>query len=331
LTFLKPTKENDMLQRHRTGLAALALTLMIAGGALAQSGAQDLTIDFANLMPLDEAVDGVYEGWAIIGGAPVSTGVFNVNASGQTVEPGTGNVIGYFATGVDLGEATDIKISLEPVGDSDPGPSGLIVLEGMIDGDTAQLQAALPGLDMLPGAMAHYILATPSDNDVDTMNDDQGVWYLSMPGPVAGLTGLPDLGAGWVYEGWAVDVSGSSPMPYSTGTFTMGEGADSDMAGCNGGGPGFPGQDFTAFHCGPVLDLDSGDFDLVISIEPVPDNNPAPFQFKPLAGMVPTDGVGMAHSLSNQTGDTFPTGVATLSGVTPVTSSTLGGLKAIFR
>ena len=38
---------------------------------------------------------------------------------------------------------------------------------------------------------------------------------------VAGLTGLPDLGAGWVYEGWAVDVSRSSPMPYSTGTFTL--------------------------------------------------------------------------------------------------------------
>ena len=86
-----------MLQRHRTGLAALALTLMIAGGAPRSDAApQDLTIDFANLMPLDEAVDGVYEGWAIIGGAPVSTGVFNVNASGQTVEPGTGNVIGYF-------------------------------------------------------------------------------------------------------------------------------------------------------------------------------------------------------------------------------------------
>lgn len=320
-----------MFQRNRMGMALLALVLMISGAALAQSGAEDLTLSFTNLMPLDESVDGLYEGWAIIGGAPVSTGVFNVNASGQPVEPGTGMVIEFFATGVDLAGATDIKISLEPVGDSDPGPSGLIVLGGMIDGETAELQAALPGLDMLPMAMANYILATPSDNDVDTTNDNQGVWYLSMPGPVAGLTGLPDLGSNWVYEGWAVDVSGASPMPYSTGTFTMAEGFDSDMAGCNGGGPGFPGQDFTAFHCGPVLDLDSGDFALVISIEPVPDNSPAPFQFKPLAGMVPTDAVGMGNCLENQTTATFPVGVATISGTTPVSRTTLGDLKASFR
>ena len=164
------------------------------------------------------------------------------------------------------------------------------------------------------------------------MNDDQGVWYLSMPGPVAGLTGLPDLGAGWVYGRLGRRRFRLLPhAPTAPAPSPWVRAPTRDMAGCNGGGPGFPGQDFTAFHCGPVLDLDSGDFALVISIEPVPDNNPAPFQFKPLAGMVPTDGVGMAHSLSNQTGDTFPTGVATLSGVTPVTSSTLGGLKAIFR
>jgi hypothetical protein len=320
-----------MLRRHRFLTAIAALVLMIPVSALAQSEATDLTLSFTNLMPLDESVDGVYEGWAIIGGAPVSTGVFNVNESGQPVEPGTGMVIDYFATGVDLAGATDIKISLEPADDSDPGPSGLIVVEGMIDGDSAMLKAALPGIDSLPMAMGCYILATPSDNDVDTMNDDQGVWYLTMPGPMAGLTYLPDLGSNWVYEGWAVDFSSGSPMPYSTGTFTMGEGHDSDMAGCNGGGPAFPGQDFTEFHCGPVLDLDSGDFALVISIEPVPDNSPAPFQFKPLAGMVPTDALANGGMLENQTEATFPTGVATLSGVTPVSSTTLSGLKAQYR
>ena len=320
-----------MLRSNRVGLAVLALSLLVGGTSFAQSGMENLTLNFANLMPLDETVDGVYEGWAIIGGAPVSTGVFNVNASGQAVEPGTGTVIEYFATGVDLVDASDIKISLEPADDSDPGPSGLIVLTGFLEGSSANLMAALPGLDMLPSAMANYILATPSDNDTDTTNDNQGVWYLSMPGPVAGLTGLPDLGSNWVYEGWAVDFSSGSPMPYSTGTFTMGEGFDSDEAGCNAGGPPFPGQDFTAFHCGPVLDLDSGDFALVISIEPVPDNNSGPFQFKPMAGMVPTDALSMGGSLGNQTNSTFPTGVATIDGVTPVTTKSWGDVKSNFR
>lgn len=81
---------------------------------------------------------------------------------------------------------------------------------------------------MLSTAMGSYILATPSDDGVDTMNGDQGIWYLSMPGPMAGLTGLPDLGASWTYEGWIVDVSGAMPVPYSTGTFDAADMADSD-------------------------------------------------------------------------------------------------------
>ena len=42
-------------------------------------------------------------------------------------------------------------------------------------------------------------------------------------------------------------------------------------------GPAFPGQDFVVYQGGPVLDLASGDFAAVISIEPVPDTSPAPF------------------------------------------------------
>ena len=127
---------------------------------------------------------------------------------------------------------------------------------------------------------------------------------------------MPDLGASWIYEGWVVDVSSGSPMPYSTGTFAAADGFDSDMAGCKGGGPPFPGQDFTAFHCGPVFDLDSGDFVAVISIEPVPDNGPGPFQFKPLAGGIPTDALPRG-GVGQPGGGTFPTGSATITGTLP--------------
>jgi hypothetical protein len=293
--------------------------------------AAELTLSFSNLPPLNEGTEGLYEGWAIIDGMPVSTGVFNVNTSGQPVMPGGGSVIATFPVGDSIGLASSIKISLEPADDVDPGPSGLIVLGGDVESETTMLTAAVPGLDMLMTSGGSYILATPSDNGVDPGNDDQGIWFLAMPGPMAGLTNLPDIGPNWKYEGWVVDVSGSGPVPYSTGTFDMADGFDSDEAGCMGGGPPFPGQDYTAFHCGPVLDLDSGDFAAVISIEPVPDNGPGPFMFKPLAGPIPTDALTEGGMVGNQVANTFPTGTAGILGTVPVAETSWSSLKAAFR
>lgn len=318
--------------RNRLNLFFTVALMALTGGAFAQTEppAELLTLDFSNLMTLDETVDGLYEGWAIIEGAPVSTGVFNVNENGRPVDT-DGNVIHIFQTGVDLSGASSIKISIEPDMDSDPAPSGLIILSGDVMDGMAHLHPAIPGQDMLETASGCYILATPSDNEMAPENDDQGVWFLAMPGPMPGLMNLPPLGDKWTYEGWAVDMSSGSPMPYSTGTFTGGEGADSDAAGCMGGGPAFPGQDFTEYHCGPVLDLDSGQFALVISIEPVPDNSPTPFQFKPLAGMVPTEALNGGGMLENQTAGTFPGGVATITKTVATEQARWGGLKALFR
>jgi hypothetical protein len=307
------------------------LAAMAVFSVVPLAGAAELILSFTNLASLDEATEGLYEGWAIIGGAPVSTGVFNVNEAGQPVMPGGGDVIPSFPAGSDLGLASAIKITLEPAGDSDPAPSGLVVLTGDVNSETTPLVPALPDLDMLMTSAGSFILATPSDNDVDPDNDNQGIWYLTMPGPMPGLTNLPDLGANWTYEGWVVDVSSGSPVPYSTGTFAGPEGADSDEAGCMGGGPPFPGQDFTAFHCGPVFDLDSGDFVAVISIEPVPDNLPGPFQFKPLAGAIPTDALMEGGMLGNQVAETFPAGSAMITGTVADSESSWGSLKASYR
>jgi hypothetical protein len=304
-------------------LLALAAVVALALPAFAQD--TDLVLEFTNLAPLDPA-ESLYEGWAIVGGMPVSTGVFNVDAAGMPIDPVTGDVIDMFTPAADIMGATDIKISIEPVPDGDPGPSGLIVLGGAIDGHTASLTT---GLEAVADAMGCYIIATPSDNHVDDMNDEQGIWWLQMPGPVAGLTGLPDLGPNWTYEGWVVDMSGSMPMPYSTGTFSMGEGFDSDMAGPMGGGPAFPGQDFVAYQGGPVLDLASGDFAAVISIEPVPDDSPAPFQLKPLAGMIAQGAAG--GCVMNQTADTFPSGTAELMTSVATEAVSLSRVKALFE
>jgi hypothetical protein len=308
-------------------LASLALlaALAAAPSAVAQDG-PTLSLHFAHLAPLDEASEGLYEGWAIVDGAPVSTGVFNVNADGEPIEPGGGAVIEEFPVTEDVAMATEIKISIEPADDGDPAPSGLIILGGALQDDMAELHT---GLGDVAAASGCYVLATPSDNHEDDMNDHQGIWWLTMPGPEPGLMDLPDLGSAWTYEGWVVDTSGGTPMPYSTGTFASGDMADSDQAGPMGGGPPLPGQDFVAYQGGPVLDLASGDFAAVISIEPVPDNSPAPFQLKPLAGMI---GEGCSDGcVENQTDTTFPTGQAMLNQTVPVAGSSLSGVKDLFR
>ena len=319
--------------RPGTILLAGALFLMHGGETLAQSGPENVVMSFANLAPLDESVDGHYEGWAIVGGSPVSTGSFNVNGAGMPVALGGGAVIPEFDAGQDITTATDIKISIEPPIDPNPGPSGLIILAAPVVGTSAALVTDVPGRSTLETTTtASFILATPSDNPGVPDNDDQGIWYLGTPGPVPGFMDLPALGGSWIYEGWAVDLTNPmSPVPYSTGTFAMASGADSDAAGCNGGGPPFPGQDFVAFQCGPVLDLDSGNFAAVISIEPVPDNTPGPFQLKPFAGGIPTDALGMNNALPNQAAATFPTGTALLMSTVSVEPTSWGEVKALYR
>jgi hypothetical protein len=319
-----------MSQRFQKALILLSV-LLLPALCLAQSGPENVVLNFNNLPTLDEGVEGHWEGWAIVDGNPVSTGKFNVDGSGNLVELGGGPVIVEFDAGTDISDATAIKISLEPAGDNNSIPSGLIPVAGDVVGNAAWMQAALPDLSVLEDqTTGAYILATPSDDPMNPDNNDQGIWWLTMPGPDPGFLNLPDIGPNWTYEGWVVDTAGRV-TPYSTGTFSEASGFDSDMAGPMGGGPPFPGQDFVDYQGGPVLDLDSGVFVAVVSIEPVPDNLPGPFMFKPLAGMIPTDGVGMPGiDMTNQVLPTFPTGTAALFAATPVAEKSWRGVKSLY-
>lgn len=322
-----------MTNMRRVAVALGCIAALASTGAFAQTGPENVVMSFTNLATLNEATDGHYEGWAILGGVPISTGNFNVNASGDPVELGGGPIIDEFDAGQDITGATDIKITIEPPGDADPAPSGLVIVGGAVVGNQAPLETAVPNLSMLETmTTGAFILATPSDNPDMPDNNDQGIWFLTMPGPAPGLVNLPDIGPKWTYEGWAVDLSDpKNPMPYSTGTFSMASGFDSDAAGCNGGGPPFPGQDFVAFQCGPVLDLDTGNSAAVVTIEPVPDNSPAPFQLKPLAGPIPVDALDMNNALPNQAAATFPTGWAMLMAPVSVDDASWADVKALYR
>ncbi len=277
----------------------------------ADADPETLELSFTGLDPLDSGFH--YEGWAIIDGSPVTTGKFNVDASGGLVTT-TGSAIagGAFATGLDLTLASAIVITIEPAGDTDAVPASTHIVAGALAGSSAALSVGDGSAlgDDFTGASGSYILATPTNGD-DT-NENSGIWFLSLaagPPPTKGLD-LPTLPAGWVYEGWAV-IGGT---PVTTGRFTATDAID-QSAPFSGTlpGPSFPGEDFLVnAPMGLAFPTDLAGATAVISIEPEPDDSSAPFTLKPLVGEIPTDATDhFTYSIPTYL-TSFPTGTATI-------------------
>ena len=270
----------------------------------------DLQLTLTGFEPLMNGFH--YEGWAIIGGSPVSTGKFNIDAGGGLVTM-TGESIpgGTFMTGMDLTAATDIVLTIEPAGDTDAVPADTHIVAGSVSNLSASLSvghgAALG--DGFGAAAGDYILATPTngaDND-----ENSGIWFLSLASgvPAVGLT-LPTLPAGWKYEGWVV----TGGMPVTSGTFTAVDAVDDgDPFSGTMGGPPFPGEDYLVnAPAGLTFPTDLAGATAVISIEPDPDDASTPFTLKPLVGTIPTDAVDhTTYSLGGNLAS-LPTGTASI-------------------
>ena len=262
----------------------IALVVTACGGG---NEGERLALSFTGLEPLANGFH--YEGWAIIDGAPVATGKFNINASGEIVDL-NGRVIegGEFSTGIDLRNAGAIVITVEPAGDRDAIPAQTHVVAGSVSGARADLlvgHGAALG-DSFAGVAGSYILATPTNGN--GTDETSGIWFLDLSsgGPSAGLQ-LPLLPSGWQYEGWVV-ING---VPVTTGRFLATDGAD--LAAPFSGpmdGPPFPGEDFLQNPpSGLTFPTDIRGGTAVISIEPDPDDSPLPFTLKPLVGGIPGD------------------------------------------
>ncbi|MCA0325648.1 MAG: hypothetical protein LCH89_08605 [Proteobacteria bacterium] len=284
-------------------LCCTAATLTACGGGSSNDMAT-LTLKIAGLENLGASA--VYEGWLLVGGKAKSAGRFTVNASGAL------STSTFSVERSDADAATAYVLTIEPAVNDAPSASDIHLLGGDFDAtrSTATLGVQHPaafGTDFAQAA-GKFLLATPTNAGQGT--DDQGIWFV-MPvngTPQPGLS-LPALPAkGWVYEGWVV-VNG---VPMSTGRFTQVSGADSDGAGKTAGtgsfGP-FPGQDFI----NPAVHLPGGM--AVISIEPEPDNSPAPFLLKPLINpLIGTlTGGSNPYTLTNQAKAVNPTGTVTIS------------------
>lgn len=275
--------------------ACVAAALTACGG----SDGPSIKVQMVGLENL--GATSVYEGWLIVNGAAKSAGRFTVDDRGVLSQTS------FAVSDADLANATAYVLTIEPQNDTDPGPTKTHLLAGDFDASrTAALGVAHSAAlgDDFTKATGKFFLATPTNPGTN----DQGIWWVdaSSGTPQAGLS-LPTLPEGWVYEGWVV-VDGK---PTSTGRFTRVSGADSDGAGPAAGtaaaAPSFPGQDFV----NPAKKLPGGM--AVISIEPQPDNSPAPFLLKPLL----TNPIGSAtgpsngQNMVNQASKLNPTGSVT--------------------
>ena len=239
----------------------------------------DLELNITGLEDL--GADYKYEGWIIVDGSPVSTGVFSVDGNGALSQTS------FTVDAAQLASATKFVLSIEPTVDPDPAPAATKILAGDFSGNTAAVNSNNIVAD-LSTAAGKFILATPTDGMMN--NETSGVWFLdtSSGSPMTGLT-LPTLSDGWKYEGWAV-INGTA---VSTGTFTDPSMADDNAAtstfkGSMGNGPGYPGEDFIQNAPSPLtFPVDLSESTIVITVEPSPDNDPAPFTLKPLAKMLP--------------------------------------------
>jgi len=242
-----------------------------------------------------------YENWLIVNGAPVSAGLFDVDANGDLSQSS------FTVDASQLSQATAYVLTIEPNPDPNPAPSDVHILGGDFNGNSASASVGHPaavGDDFTSGS-GSYILATPTDGS-PTTDENSGVWFFDPASSTATLS-LPTLPSGWVYEGWAV-IDG---QPLSTGTFSAVDMADNSapFSGMSAGPP-YPGEDFIInAPAGLTFPTDLSERTIVISVEPVPDNSPAPFTLKPLLGQVPTMAADRTlYNLGNNAVATNPSG-----------------------
>lgn len=258
----------------------------------------ELTLNLSGLETL--GADYVYEGWVIVNGNPVSTGTFTSVDFPQSFQ----------VNSTDLADATAFVLSIEPAVDPDPAPADTKILRGIFSGNSASVSTEIVG--DFSNSAGVFFLRTPTDENVpggapNNGNDQYGVWFGNpgMP-PTASLI-LPDLPAGWAYEGWVIGDSG----PISTGTFTEFGSRDSGnpfSGNVFNQGPPIPGEDFfNNAPAGETFPLDVRGRMVVISVEPVPDDSPAPFAMKPLLAQSGQLTAPNTHTL-NQNLNSLPTG-----------------------
>ncbi len=300
-----------MVKKMLSG-ALVAFGLMLSSCSNDDDGGtstKNLTLNIEGLEEL--GTNYVYEGWIIVNGAPVSTGTFTSTNVGQT----------FSVDAAQLASAERFVLSIEPAGETgtaaaEPSATKLVVGE-FSGGDTAVVSIGTVADFNTTAPTGTFFLRAPTDEADGTPNngnDENGIWFGTPGMPATPSLTLPTLQPGWKYEGWVV-VDGVGPL--STGTFTAFDvvddnaGAPSSFSGTERIGPAIPGEDF--FNNAPegfTFPLDIRGRNVVISVEPFPDDSPAPFLLKPMTGTAGNDTAPTTYPFVFST-STFPSGSVT--------------------
>ena len=277
---------------------------------------------------------GTYEGWAVLGGIPISTGKFRIddttNPASVTNVLGTrvygtvdGALFGPANTGLGglfpfIVSATHFFVTIEPELDINFVPSDNVVMAGPIvnaNADltfTGDLDTGVPANPDLTAAAGNAAFFAATGPGIPT----NGVWFTPVPmQPGGGLT-LPVPFGNWTYEGWVEEIA--TGVRYSTGKFLDAGFPDLDAAtsltrgGANIGLDG-PGEEFleaATINDADVLNLVSGDWVALVTIEPCSDNSFLPSPLRILAEPIPTDAVNAMTGFSAMTVEMNPLNLA---------------------
>lgn len=288
------------MKQVKMGLAILLCSIAIISCKKSELSTQKFNLNITGLEDL--GANFRYEGWLIISGTPVSTGVFTVDASGNLSQSA------YEMDKDQVAAASDFVLTIEPFPDADPAPTSTHILAGSFTNNTANLTVDDPKAlgNNFAASTGKYILATPTNGAAN--NEKSGIWFLDLGSgtPMQGLS-LPVLPAGWVYEGWAV-IGGT---PVTTGRFTSTTAVDQSAPFSSTAfpGPPFPGEDYLMnAPAGLAFPTDLSGGVAVISVEPEPDNSPAPFTLKPLVGAIPAAAVDHVTYAMGLNAGSLPTG-----------------------
>ncbi len=329
-------------QKTNALLAAALLTLLVAcKDEVANPNNFTVAMTTSNLKRLEPG-QGYYQLWISFPeknsralGKPghddgnfVSFGTFNVSADGAKLECLCGSVKTFEpAKEVNINLAVDAIVTIELDGEPNDQP-GSRLLGGVFTGSdrvaNAQLSAGAEDIFDFnySTTSAEFMLATPTTAEANDFRN--GIWWIkSGSATIAGIQNLPALAdsARWRYEGWVINKTAANPIAYSTGRFRTVAGADHDFAGATAGpgnGFAFPGQDFVraANNIPGPLQLDIGNFEARLTLEPEPDNSPLPFTLTALSTPVigpNLDNPNQTVAMQNRVLDTFPAATITIN------------------
>jgi hypothetical protein len=204
--------------RFRLFLIAVMLPAVGCGGSDATGPAgTGLSLSLTGLRKLNADTEGSYEAWVVeANGSLISAGKFS--DGGGTVR---------FALPVP--SPSGVVITVEPPGDTDPGPSSQRLLTGSFKGASASLNvdgAVTQGTLALREQPGQFTMFSPSDNLVNGYPsfEESGVWLFNMAPKDTpqndGWVRLTQIRDGWIYEGWMVrDYGTSSAIWLSYGKF----------------------------------------------------------------------------------------------------------------